>query len=178
MTDTARTRLRSTLLILWLLPAASFAPSSIASDQNVAQEAQPAPNPITASERLQRAEWSLVRPTPIVTLHIRRVVGFAMLVPAGTLFLLYLFRPRPYVLAGAFAWAAGSMMLLVLSVDSGSGPIADPNTDHDRTTGDRRMVVRGADLRRRAAAGQRMVSRAIDDPALDVLGIRRRQRPG
>ena len=64
----------------------------------------------------------------MVTLQIRRVVGYVMLVPAGTLFLLYLFRPRPYVLAGAFAWAAGSMMLLVLSVDSGSTHAANPNT--------------------------------------------------
>jgi diguanylate cyclase (GGDEF)-like protein len=110
-------RLRSTLLILWLvLPAASPAFAT-----------QPTDAPTTPSERLQRAEWSLVRPTPVIQLHIRRVVGFVMLVPAGTLFMLYLFRPRPYVLAGAFAWAAGSMMLLVLSFDSGSGA-TDPNT--------------------------------------------------
>ena len=69
-----------------------------------------------------------MRPTPIVALQIRRVVGFGMLVAAGTLFMLYLFRPRPYVLAGAFAWAASSMMLLVLSVDSGGAHAADPNT--------------------------------------------------
>ena len=115
MTATARMRLRSTLLILWLLLPA---PSAFS---------QPADNPTTPSERLQRAEWSMLRPTPVVQLHIRRVVGFVMLVPAGTLFMLYLFRPRPYVLAGAFAWAAGSMMLLVLSFDSGSGA-TDPNT--------------------------------------------------
>ena len=105
----------------------------LARDQNVAQDkasavTQPTDNSPTPTDRLQRAEWSLVRPTPMVTLQIRRVVGFVMLVPAGTLFLLYLFRPRPYVLAGAFAWAAGSMMLLVLSVDSGSTHAADPNT--------------------------------------------------
>ena len=118
MTDTARTISRSTLLTLWLLlPAASVFASS-----------QPGTTPATPSERLQRAEWSLVRPTPMVTLQIRRVVGYVMLVPAGTLFLLYLFRPRPYVLAGAFAWAAGSMMLLVLSVDSGSTHATAPNT--------------------------------------------------
>jgi diguanylate cyclase (GGDEF)-like protein len=118
MTDTARLISRSTLLILWLLlPAASVFASS-----------QPGATPATPSERLQRAEWSLVRPAPMVTLQIRRVVGYVMLVPAGTLFLLYLFRPRPYVLAGAFAWAASSMMLLVLSIDSGSTHAADPNT--------------------------------------------------
>jgi diguanylate cyclase (GGDEF)-like protein len=116
MTDTARTISRSTLLILWLLLSASSAFS------------QPTNNSPTPTERLQRAEWSLVRPTPMVTLQIRRVVGYVMLVPAGTLFLLYLFRPRPYVLAGAFAWAAGSMMLLVLSVDSGATHAAAPNT--------------------------------------------------
>ena len=96
----------------------------------------------------------------MVTLQIRRLVGYVMLVPAGTLFLLYLFRPRPYVLAGAFAWAAGSMMLLVLSFDSGSAqrpPI--PNTDHDRTPWHRRVVVRGAVLRRVAAVCQRLVPR-------------------
>jgi len=119
--------------MLWLLlPASSFDSVLVANDQNVAQDrsatsAQPSDTP-TPTERLQRAEWSLVRPTPMVTLQIRRVVGYVMLVPAGTLFLLYLFRPRPYVLAGAFAWAAGSMMLLVLSVDSGSTHAAAPNT--------------------------------------------------
>lgn len=115
MTQTARTSLRSTLLIAWLLLPAFPAFSQ--------------PQPPTASERLQRAEWSLVRPTPMVTLHVRKFVGFLTLVPAGTLFLLYLFRPRPYVLAGAFAWAASSAMLLVLSYDSGSAALsADPNT--------------------------------------------------
>ena len=131
MTETARTRLRSTLLILWLL--LPFDSVLIASDQNVTQggagalASQPAANPTTPSERLQNAEWALVRPTPVVELHIRKVVGFVMLVPAGTLFMLYLFRPRPYVIAGAFAWAAGSMMLLVLSFDSGAAGSADPN---------------------------------------------------
>ena len=116
MTDTARTISRSTLLILWLLLPAAPAFS------------QTTQTPTTPSERLQRAEWSLVRPTPMVTLHVRKFVGYVMLVPAGTLFLLYLFRPRPYVIAGAFAWAAGGMMLLVLSFDSGGGGGADPNT--------------------------------------------------
>jgi len=115
MTETARTRLRSTLLILWLLPAAPVF-------------SQPAPNPTTPSERLQNAEWSLVRPTPVISWHIRKVIGFAMLVPAGTLFMLYLFRPRPYVLAAACACAAGSMMRLVLSYDSGATGSTDPDT--------------------------------------------------
>jgi hypothetical protein len=107
-------RSRSTLLLWLLLAAAPFDSVLLASDQNVAQgsspafASQPADNLPTPSQRLQRAEWSLVRPTPVVTLHIRRFVGFVMLVPAGTLFMLYLFRPRPYVLAGALAWAAGS----------------------------------------------------------------------
>ena len=133
MRHSARTISRSTLLTLWLL--LPFDSVLIASEQNVAQDrpassafSQPANTSPTPSERLQRAEWSLVRPTPMITLHLRRVVGYVMLVPAGTLFMLYLFRPRPYVLAGAFAWAAGSMMLLVLSVDSGSTRAVDPNT--------------------------------------------------
>jgi diguanylate cyclase (GGDEF)-like protein len=116
MTETARTRFRSTLLILWLLPAASPA------------FAQPPSDSITPSERIELAEFSLVRPTPFVTLQIRRVAGFGMLAAAGTLFMLYLFRPRPYVLACAFAWAAYGMMLLVLSVDSGTTDAANPQT--------------------------------------------------
>jgi diguanylate cyclase (GGDEF)-like protein len=119
MTISARTPRRSTLLLLlWLLAAAAPA------------FAQPAPPPGdgSASSRLQRAEWSLVRPTPMVTLHIRKVAGYVMLVPAGTLFMLYLFRPRPYVLAGALAWAAGSVMLLALSFDSGGAGSESPAT--------------------------------------------------
>lgn len=131
LTETARTIARATLLALWLLP---FDSALLASERNVAQDQPAVPalaaQPVTAptpSERLQSAEWSLVRPTPTVTLHLRRLVGYVMLVPAGTLFMLYLFRPRAYVIAGATAWAAGSMMLLVLSFDSGAGS-ADPNT--------------------------------------------------
>jgi len=133
LAETARTRLRSTLLILWLLslaaPAfASLDSASTTSADRVAQDEQPFYDPAAPTEPLQRAEWSLVRPTPVVGLQIRRVAGFATLVAAGTLFMLYLFRPRPYVLAGAFAWAASSMMLFVLSVDSGGTHAADPNT--------------------------------------------------
>lgn len=51
-----------------------------------------------------------------------------MLVPAGTLFMLYLFRPRPYVIAGSVAWAAGSVMVLILSFDSGNPASPSPDT--------------------------------------------------
>src|SRR5688500_9321471 len=53
-----------------------------------------------------------------MTVEIGRLVGLLMLVPAVTLFLLYVFRPRPYVLAGVTAWAAASVMVLVLGFDS------------------------------------------------------------
>lgn len=78
-----------------------------------------------------QSDWAFARPAPIVTLHIRKLVGYMMLVPAGTLFLLYLFRPRPYVIAGAFAWAAVSSMLLILSFDSAPGD----NSPHTITAG-------------------------------------------
>ena len=75
-----------------------------------------------------QTDWSLTRPLPVVTLEIRKVVGLAMLVPAGTLFLLYLFRPQRYVLAGVVAWLAASVMLLVLSVDTaGPGVVDSPD---------------------------------------------------
>ena len=64
----------------------------------------------------------------MVTLQIRKLVGLLMLAPAVTLFLLYLFRPRPYVLAGVTSWAAGSVMMLVLSFDSGGPNPADSPT--------------------------------------------------
>jgi diguanylate cyclase (GGDEF)-like protein len=83
--------------------------------------AQPAPSPEpNRSTSIEQAEWGLVRPVPVVTLQIRRVVGFLLLVPAFTMFLLYMFRPRPYVLAGVLTWVATSAMLLTLSFDSGA----------------------------------------------------------
>lgn len=71
-------------------------------------------------------EWSVVRPMPVVTLQIRKVIGYVLVIPAGTLFLLYLFRPRPYVLAGVVTWLSGSAMLLILSYDIGSGATDSP----------------------------------------------------
>jgi diguanylate cyclase (GGDEF)-like protein len=71
-----------------------------------------------------QTDWAALRPMPMVTLEIRKLVGMLMLVPAVTLFLLYIFRPRPYVLAGVSSWAAGSVMMLVLSFDTGGD--ADP----------------------------------------------------
>jgi diguanylate cyclase (GGDEF)-like protein len=59
--------------------------------------------------------------------QIRTLVGILMAVPAITLFLLYLFRPRPYVLAGVVAWAAGSVMMLVLSFDSAGSEGGSPD---------------------------------------------------
>jgi len=70
--------------------------------------------------------WSLVRPMPVVTLQIRKVAGYALLFPAATLFLLYLFRPRPYVLAAVASWASAGVMLLVLSFDSGQSGTDSP----------------------------------------------------
>ena len=80
---------------------------------------------IGATPLFAQSDWSAVRPTPMVTLQIRKLVGLLMLVPAVTLFLLYLFRPRPYVLAGVTSWFAGSVMMLVLSFDSGGPNPAD-----------------------------------------------------
>jgi diguanylate cyclase (GGDEF)-like protein len=108
-------RLSLALIVLLALGAAplfaSFDSASAASGLSVAQDRQ--------------SDWAAVRPTPMVTLEIRKIVGMLMLVPAVTLFLLYLFRPRPYVLAGATAWAAGSVMMLILSFDSGGANPAD-----------------------------------------------------
>ena len=74
---------------------------------------------------LAQSGWSALRPNPVVTIEIRKVVGILMLAPAVTLFLLYLFRPRPYVLASFGAWVAASIMMLILSFDSGGPNPAD-----------------------------------------------------
>lgn len=104
--DVWRTRLGWLLVFLAAVPAAAFAESLAA-----------------------QSGWSIVRPLPLVTLQIRKVAGYVVLIPAGTLFLLYLFRPRPYVLAGVVSWLAASVMLLVLSFDSG-GPGAADSPEH------------------------------------------------
>ncbi|MBY0494819.1 MAG: GGDEF domain-containing protein [Cyanobacteria bacterium] len=82
---------------------------------------------LAAAPLAAQSDWAAVRPAPMVALEIRKVVGMLMLVPAVTLFLLYLFRPRPYVLAGVTAWAAGSVMMLVLSFNSGAPAGAGPD---------------------------------------------------
>ncbi|MEO8682319.1 MAG: hypothetical protein ABI665_24940, partial [Vicinamibacterales bacterium] len=65
---------------------------------------------------VERAEWSLTRPSPLVTVNVRMVMGYLVLVPATTLFLLYLFRPRPYVMAWVVSWLASSGMAFSLSL--------------------------------------------------------------
>ena len=81
-----------------------------------------------ATPALAQTDWSAVRPTPMVTVQIRTLISVLLAVPAITLFLLYLFRPRPYVLAGVAAWTAGILMMMVLSVDSGgSSQAAGPD---------------------------------------------------
>lgn len=75
---------------------------------------------LAAAPALAQSDWSAFRPNPTVTVEIRKLAGLLMLVPAVTLFLLYIFRPRPYVLAGVTAWVAASVMMLVLGVDSGA----------------------------------------------------------
>jgi len=84
---------------------------------------------VGAAPLFAQSDWSAVRPTPMVTVQIRTLVGTLMAVPAITLFLLYLFRPRPYVFAGVVAWAAASVMMLVLSFESGA---PDPSAGPDR----------------------------------------------
>ena len=61
-----------------------------------------------------------------MTVEIGKLVGLLMLVPAVTLLLLYVFRPRPYVLAGVTAWAAASVMILVPGFDAVALNPADP----------------------------------------------------
>ena len=74
---------------------------------------------IGATPLVAQSEWS-VRHGPTVMLEIRTVIGMLMIVPAVTLFLLYVFRPRPYLLAGVMAWVAGAAMMLILSDDFGA----------------------------------------------------------
>ena len=82
---------------------------------------------LASTPLLAQSDWSAVRANPAVTVEVRKVVGLLMLVPAVTLFLLYVFRPRPYVLAGVTAWVAGSVMMLVFSFDSGAQSVDLPN---------------------------------------------------
>ena len=75
---------------------------------------------VSATPLFAQSDWAAIRPNPTMTVEIRKVVGLVMLVPAITLFLLYVFRPRPYVLAGVTAWIAASAMMLALSFDTGT----------------------------------------------------------
>ncbi len=105
------------MLLVMLMPAAaptalaSIHSASTATGDSVGQDPQPEARRPSAA--------------PMVTLPLPQAAGYGLLVPAGTLFLLYLFRPRPYVLAGAFAWAAASMLLLALGFDSNANAVDD-----------------------------------------------------
>jgi len=82
---------------------------------------------IGATPLVAQGGWSALRPNPILAVEIRKLGGLLMFVPAVTLFLLYLFRPRPYVLAGVTSWVAGAVMMLILSVDSAPNPADTPD---------------------------------------------------
>ncbi len=120
---------RVALLFLALAPAAATAAAFHLRPGHDARVAWPAVQAASfGSQPSSIDDWPLVRPMPVVTVQIRRVVGFLMLGPAATLLLLYLFRPRPYVLAWMTAWLAASVMLLVLSFDSGAVRTGDSPT--------------------------------------------------
>ena len=46
---------------------------------------------LAATSAYAQSDWSATRPNPMVTVEIRKLVGLLMLVPALTLFLLYVF---------------------------------------------------------------------------------------
>jgi diguanylate cyclase (GGDEF)-like protein len=121
-----------------------------------------------ATPLFAQSDWSAVRPNPMVTLEIRKVVGLLMLVPAVTLFLLYVFRPRPYVLAGVGSWAAGALMLLVLSFDSGPPHPADAP---DRLSVGRMAVGTWAIAALTFGAGVRLASAWFRAPATIPRGL-------
>lgn len=123
---------------------------------------------VGATPLFAQSDWTAVRPTPMVTLEIRKFVGLLMLVPAVTLFLLYLFRPRPYVLAGVTSWAAGSVMMLVLSFDSGG---AHPADSPDQVSVGRAAVGVWALAALVFGAGVRFASAWFRAPAVIPTGI-------
>lgn len=117
---------------------------------------------LAATPLLAQSDWSAVRPNPMVTVEIRKMVGLLMIVPAITLFLLYVFRPRPYVLAGVAAWSGATLMMLVLSFDSGAQTIGDTP---DRLTIGRAAVATWAIAAVVFGAGLRLASVWFRGPA-------------
>jgi diguanylate cyclase (GGDEF)-like protein len=104
-------------LAVSILPAAGLRAGASAT-QAAGQPSKPTPAP---SDRggigFERPDWVPTRASPYITLHARRTIGGVMLVFAGTLFLLYLFRPKPYVLAWVTAWLAASGALFSGSLE-------------------------------------------------------------
>jgi diguanylate cyclase (GGDEF)-like protein len=80
----------------------------------VAQNASPAAGgPRLVSER---QDSNQAAPPDQTSVRTRRAASFLALIPAGLLFVLYLYRRRPYLLAWTVAWVLLALMLYVTTV--------------------------------------------------------------
>lgn len=72
-----------------------------------AQPGTPAPD---FGVGFERPDWQQTAPSQFATVRTRRAAGLLALIPALLFFVLYLYRPRPYLLIWVGAWLLTSLM--------------------------------------------------------------------
>lgn len=67
---------------------------------------------------VERPDWDQLAPSQVATIRTRPAAGFLALIPASLLFVLYIYRPRPYLLAWIGAWLMTALMTNLAAVAS------------------------------------------------------------
>jgi diguanylate cyclase (GGDEF)-like protein len=95
------------LSILWLLPLIAAAPAA-------AQTPLPPRN--VPNIGFERPDWRQIAPPDQTSVRTRRAASFLALIPGCLLFVLHLYRRRPYLLAWTTAWVLLALMLYLTTI--------------------------------------------------------------
>lgn len=75
---------------------------------------------MAAGLNAQTSHWTQIASPQERSLRTRRAAGFLALIPGGLIFVLYLYRRRPYLIAWAAAWILLALMLYLIPVGADS----------------------------------------------------------
>lgn len=82
----------------------------------VLQAAQPTARPPSEGIGFERTDWDQTGAAQMTTVRTRSAAAFLAVIPAALLFVLYVYRPRPYLLAWVTSWVSIAAMLYFLMI--------------------------------------------------------------